>query len=220
MAAGALLVTTTAAATTTSRAAAWVWLLLTACALAVGAVARLPNRAGRRLPMLRLAEPLSGRRAAVRGAGLVSTPSEAAHEPAAASHQRLVRRVTEQALRNVREHYEIERAFDFLANTEEAVCVTDDSQRIVLWNAAACRMLGHRARDVLGRSCFEVLGGCDGSGARVCRWRCPTREALRHGELPPTRELLVRRAQGGRLRVSATTIVFRSGWLAHLMRPC
>jgi PAS domain-containing protein len=85
------------------------------------------------------------------------------------------RRITEHAVHDVRRRFESQRAFDFLASTPEAVCVIDDRQRLVLWNAGARELLGFEASDVVGRCCFEVLQAQDPTGAAVCRRCCSSR---------------------------------------------
>jgi PAS domain S-box-containing protein len=44
--------------------------------------------------------------------------------------------------------------------------------RIGLWNRAAEKILGHAARDVLGRPCCDVFVGADDSGNRLCYQGC------------------------------------------------
>jgi PAS domain-containing protein len=129
------------------------------------------------------------------------------------------RRVSEQAVLRVRRRFESQRAFDFLANTEEAVCVIDDRQRIVLWNAGAGDLLGFEPRDVLDRCCFDVLRAQDATGTAVCRRCCGPRLAVAAGKLVPSYDLHVMTKNNGRLRVKAATIVLPSRWVAHLLYP-
>jgi PAS domain S-box-containing protein len=58
-----------------------------------------------------------------------------------------------------------------------AVAIGADG-RIVLWNRSAEHMLGHAARDVLGRPCCEVFAGYDGDGNRLCYDGCHVRSLV------------------------------------------
>jgi len=129
------------------------------------------------------------------------------------------RRIAEQAVIRVRRRFEHQRAFDFLANTAEAVCVIDDRQRIVLWNAGADELLGFEPCDVIGRCCFDVLRAQDPTGVAVCRRCCGPQRAAAAGRLVPSCELQVMTKNNGRLSVTAATIVFPSRWVAHLLHP-
>src|SRR3972149_4426470 len=61
---------------------------------------------------------------------------------------------------------------DILANTADGVVAVDAQGRIVLWNEAAEKILGHATREVLGKPCCEVLKGLDSSGNRFCSPGC------------------------------------------------
>ena len=57
--------------------------------------------------------------------------------------------------------------------TQDGVFIVDQSQRIVEWGPSAEQMLGHRSEDVVGKPCYEVIGGRDSFNHRYCRSRCP-----------------------------------------------
>jgi len=137
----------------------------------------------------------------------------------AAEASSFARRVSEQAVLRVRRRFDFHCAFDFLANTAEAVCVIDDRQRIVLWNAGADELLGFEPHDVLDRCCFDVLRARDATGGAVCRRCCGPQRAVAAGKLVPSSDLQVMTKNNGRLRVKAATIVFPSKWIAHLLHP-
>ena len=46
--------------------------------------------------------------------------------------------------------------------------VEDYAQNIVFWNPTAERLLGHKAGDVIGRKCFDVIAGGDYLGHPFC----------------------------------------------------
>jgi PAS domain S-box-containing protein len=117
----------------------------------------------------------------------------------------------------------VSKPYEFLSRTGDGVCVVDGRQRIVLWNDAANGLLGFAADEVLGRFCYEILGGTDESGCAVCRHDCVASQAARRGESVPARNVRVRTRDSGAILVSVSTIAFPSSWhelsvLAHLFR--
>jgi PAS domain S-box-containing protein len=77
-------------------------------------------------------------------------------------------------------------------NTGDGVYVIDRHGMILFWNAAAERILGHSADEVVGRPCNDVLRGRDCAGNRLCREHCSVRvqafdgEPIRHFEMRTT----------------------------------
>lgn len=65
---------------------------------------------------------------------------------------------------------------------ERAALGVDGHHRIVLWNRAAERLLGHSATDVIGRRCYEVLDGRDSFGNRFCHGNCAPHVMIQRGE--------------------------------------
>lgn len=117
----------------------------------------------------------------------------------------------------------VDKPYEFLSRTGDGVCVVDGEQRIVLWNDVANELLGFAAGEVLGRFCYEVLGGTDESGCAVCRRDCVASHAARRGESVPARNVRVRTRDAEATLVSVSTIALPSSWhelsvLAHLFR--
>lgn len=105
--------------------------------------------------------------------------------------------------------------------TGEALLLFDPELRVLDWNAAAEELTGLSADEVVGRHCWEALGGVAPDGELVCHPGCSAARLGREGWPVPTRELLVRGATG-RLRVSLATISLREDgttFVAHLLRP-
>jgi len=69
-----------------------------------------------------------------------------------------------------------------LSSTADGVCAVGADGRIVLWNPAAERILGHPARAALGRPCCDVFVGRDATGNRLCYQGCHIRTLVRRGE--------------------------------------
>jgi len=113
--------------------------------------------------------------------------------------------------------------FDILAGTPDGVFAVDCRQRIVFWNDAARRILSFEPESVLGRSCYNVIGGTDESGCAVCEKGCAIFKASVRGELSPTKDVQVSTEGGDRKWVNVTTFRLRSRWhefslLAHVFR--
>lgn len=94
-----------------------------------------------------------------------------------------------------------------LSNTTDGVFAVDRDGQIVFWNDAAATLLGYENREVLGRSCFEVIAGRDASGTPVCKPQCRTRMRALRQELVPTHDMVVRTKAGREIWVSVTTLV-------------
>jgi DNA-binding CsgD family transcriptional regulator len=71
---------------------------------------------------------------------------------------------------------------DRIARSGEAVFAIDSSDRIILWNKKCEVMLGRPARAVLGKRCYDVIGGRDVNGNVYCYRNCPV--AYQAREMP------------------------------------
>jgi PAS domain S-box-containing protein len=111
-----------------------------------------------------------------------------------------------------------------VASTGEAAFVTDERERIVAWNDAAERLLGHRAPEVRGRPCHAVIRGVDVFGNRFCDQDCPLERMARSKEPIQPFAIRVRRTSGEELRATVCAVVLpRPGssghYLLHILRP-
>lgn len=100
--------------------------------------------------------------------------------------------------------------FALLEQTGDAAyCVTPDGE-IRSWNAAAERLFGYTAAQVLGRDVHEVLVARDalGTDALAGGLDAATRRWTPQGERIPSFDLEVRTAMGTPLWVNVSTIVF------------
>lgn len=71
---------------------------------------------------------------------------------------------------------------DVLAQSDTPALATDIGGHIVFWNRAAERLLGRPTNQVLGRRCYDVLGGKDVFGNRFCHENCSVISMSRKGE--------------------------------------
>ena len=112
---------------------------------------------------------------------------------------------------------------DLIFDTADGVLAVDRDQRIVLWNGGAEALLGFKAEEVLGRHCYEVIGGRDESGRLVCQLNCAAIGMMRRHEAVRTHDLLVRAKAGREVWANVSTIRVPSPrWdlcvLVHLFR--
>ncbi len=71
---------------------------------------------------------------------------------------------------------------DLLSQSDTPALATDIGGHIVFWNRAAERLLGRPTNQVLGRRCYDVLGGKDVFGNRFCHENCSVVSMTRKGE--------------------------------------
>ena len=62
---------------------------------------------------------------------------------------------------------------DRISRSGEAVFAIDSADRIILWNKKCEELLRRPGRSVLGKHCYDVLGGRDASGNVYCYRNCP-----------------------------------------------
>ncbi|MBM3224177.1 MAG: PAS domain S-box protein [Candidatus Tectomicrobia bacterium] len=94
-----------------------------------------------------------------------------------------------------------------LAQTADGVYALDQTQRIVFWNAAAERLLGYRAEEVLGQPCHTLFAGEPRPGCLECQATCPVMTAAQHHEVVPTYNLLSRTKNGDAILLNVSVIV-------------
>lgn len=97
---------------------------------------------------------------------------------------------------------------ELLSQSGKAVFAIDSSDRIVLWNIGAERLLGYAAADVLGRNCYGALSGRDVYGNRYCFAECPILKMRDRGETIQPFEIVLESRNDGprRLRCSILSI--------------
>jgi len=92
-------------------------------------------------------------------------------------------------------------------STSDASFAIDESGRILSWNRGAERLLGYRARDVLGKPCHEVICGSDIFGNRYCNEDCPLLKMARKEEPVHSLQLDVINAFGECVRINIQSVV-------------
>jgi PAS domain S-box-containing protein len=107
--------------------------------------------------------------------------------------------------------------------TADPIFAVDHKCRIVLWNEGAESLLGHVAKDVLGKSCHELMGCRNGGGELVCHANCMELMKTLQQDLAPTFEKCIPAKSGVTVPLSVTTILVPSktrelSVLVHLLR--
>ena len=97
-------------------------------------------------------------------------------------------------------------ALDRIARSGEAVFAIDSSDRIILWNKKCEEMLGRPARAVLGKRCYDVIGGRDENGNVYCYRNCPVAYQAREMPKEPVHrfQLSMETASGARKTVEVS----------------
>lgn len=114
------------------------------------------------------------------------------------------------------------RALDDALVTAGAAIVVDRRGYVVGWNEGAESLLGHAAKDVVGRACHHVLCGRKPDGALVCHPWCEI-SPLSCRDLPGD-ELVLFPRSANRETMRVVLSVFRvgsdegqRGWVVHLI---
>ncbi len=65
--------------------------------------------------------------------------------------------------------------------SHDGIYAVDSQQRIIFWSKSAQQIVGHRPEEVIGKLCYEVIGGRDARNFQACRRNCPTIVNARRG---------------------------------------
>ena len=116
-------------------------------------------------------------------------------------------------------------ALDRIARSGEAVFAIDASDRVILWNKKCEELLGKPARAVLGKRCYDVMGGRDENGNVYCYRNCPVAYQARELPKEPVHrfQLSVEAARGARKSVEVSLFAIPSyhpalATLVHVLR--
>ena len=117
----------------------------------------------------------------------------------------------------------MEKVVELIQSAGDGAFAIDRLQRIVFWNDACERILGYEAAEVVGKLCYEVVGGTADDGCPVCKRNCSAVLARSRREPVSARHLSVNHKSGRELWVSVSTIIVPSTWselsvLIHLIR--
>lgn len=97
---------------------------------------------------------------------------------------------------------------DLLSDAPYGAYAVNLAQAICYWNPAAERITAHKARDVVGRPCYEVVQNCTADEeAPWCRDGCPSLQAIRGNRIAPVCEVSMLCASGQRKLVTLTPML-------------
>ena len=84
-----------------------------------------------------------------------------------------------------------------------------NAKYILFWNPSAERILGHKAENMIGRRCYEILRNLPEEGSTpICIESCPPIRLAREGRIPPVVHVRMLCASGRRMRATITPITF------------
>jgi len=107
--------------------------------------------------------------------------------------------------------------YKLLDGTAEAAFVVTVESEICFWNAAAERLFGYPAADVLNRTCNEVIHGKSALGASVCTGEHSVQHCAARGETIPAFDLQVTTRSGQRKWINVSTILFEDSRLHRFL---
>lgn len=93
----------------------------------------------------------------------------------------------------------------------DALMAAGADRRVRVWNAAAERMLGLTAAEVLGRPCWEVLAASGEDGSVICHPGCARARLSAQGHPVPSHRMLVRTGHDGKKLVDVATLSIANG---------
>lgn len=106
----------------------------------------------------------------------------------------------------------MEALFEMLKSCGDGAFAIDRQQRIVLWNDACADILGYKARDVLSRPCYEVIGGRAENGCLICRRECVLHQKASKRKPIASRDVQTKTKSGRDVWLNISTIAVPSGW--------
>ena len=113
---------------------------------------------------------------------------------------------------------------DVLARSDTPALATDIGGHIIFWNSAAERLLDRPKNQVLGRRCYDVLGGKDVFGNRFCHENCSVMAMSRKGESVNGFEICVGSVPQNEQTLNVTVMNVPGerpelGTLVHILQP-
>jgi DNA-binding CsgD family transcriptional regulator len=96
---------------------------------------------------------------------------------------------------------------DDLRRSPNPAYATDENNRIVAWNRAAERLLGHRADVALGKECHALVAGTDTFGNILCDRECAVLKMVRRNQVVKRFDMDARHSATHAIRVHCAILV-------------
>jgi PAS domain S-box-containing protein len=93
-----------------------------------------------------------------------------------------------------------------IGTSPEATIAIDERGVVIGWNAAAEKLLGRDATDVLGKPCHEVMHGSSPAGVPICSADCAVMGLCREGKAARRYEMVANRPDGAELWLDVTSV--------------
>lgn len=103
------------------------------------------------------------------------------------------------------------RLFQAFTRTSDGAFIMNEENQIIFWNRAAETLLGYAAEEVVGKLCYEILGGLDEQGRPLCQRYCRIAIGAAQGETLPNLNVLARTQSGQRRWINVTTFALPTG---------
>ncbi|MBI3031554.1 MAG: PAS domain S-box protein [Candidatus Rokubacteria bacterium] len=96
---------------------------------------------------------------------------------------------------------------ELISNTADGVCAVTAEGKVTLWNRFAEKIMGHTAREILGRPCCDVFVGRDAAGNRLCYRGCHVQTLVKMGEPVQHFEMATRTKAGKPIWIDVSILV-------------
>src|SRR5574340_106242 len=98
--------------------------------------------------------------------------------------------------------------FAVLEGTSDAAFTIAADGQIKSWNKAAEQLFGYSSKEVLHKTCYQVLEGVGPLGTQVCHEGCSVMECAGKQTEIPNFDMSVKTRSGRRLWINMSTMVF------------
>lgn len=99
-----------------------------------------------------------------------------------------------------------EEILDAMANTTDGIFAVGTDHKIVFWNKSAQKILGYEAKEVLGKSCNEVIAGEDINGNLICSKDCHIMRSVKNQKNPESFDMHTHTKSGASIWINVSVI--------------
>lgn len=99
---------------------------------------------------------------------------------------------------------------DIFVNIADGVFVVDSENKIIFWNRAAQNILGFSRKEVVGRSCYDVIAGRDKINP-ICSRSCRVTNLIQRGEAVDNYDMLTHSKAGDPVWINVSILSIPAG---------